>query len=86
MENNRAAGNRLVIVTGLSGSGKTQACRFLEDMGFFVVDNLPPLFIARFAELFRDGGQAKKAVLVVDTRSGEYFNDFVKVLGEILGW
>lgn len=83
MENCKAGGNRLVIVTGLSGSGKTQACRYLEDMGYFVVDNLPPLFIPRFAELCRDGSQGKKSVLVVDTRSGEFFNDFVKVLEEL---
>lgn len=83
VENCRAGGNRLVIVTGLSGSGKTQACRYLEDMGYFVVDNLPPLFIPRFAELCRDGSQGKKSVLVVDTRSGEFFNDFVKVLEEL---
>ncbi|MBQ5760076.1 MAG: RNase adapter RapZ [Schwartzia sp.] len=83
VENCKAGGNRLVIVTGLSGSGKTQACRYLEDMGYFVVDNLPPLFIPRFAELCRDGSQGKKSVLVVDTRSGEFFNDFVKVLEEL---
>ena len=48
-----------------------------------MVDNLPPLFIPRFAELCRDGSQGKKSVLVVDTRSGEFFNDFVKVLEEL---
>ena len=40
---------KFIIVTGLSGSGKTQACRFLEDLGYFVVDNLPPVFIPKFA-------------------------------------
>ena len=40
-----------VIVTGMSGSGKTQACRYLEDIGYFVVDNLPPALIPKFAEL-----------------------------------
>ena len=44
---------KFIIVTGLSGSGKTQACRFLEDLGYFVVDNLPPVFIPKFAELCR---------------------------------
>ena len=41
----------LVIVTGMSGSGKTQACRYMEDLGYFCVDNLPPVFIPKFAEL-----------------------------------
>ena len=36
---------RLVVVTGMSGGGKTQACRYMEDLGYFVVDNLPPVFI-----------------------------------------
>ena len=40
-----------VIVTGMSGAGKSQACRFMEDLDYFVVDNLPPVFIPKFAEL-----------------------------------
>lgn len=83
VEKSGAGSNRLVIVTGLSGSGKTSACRYLEDMGYFVVDNFPPLFISRFAEMCRDGSQGRKSVLVVDTRSGALFNDFVKVLREL---
>ena len=39
---------RFVIVTGMSGGGKTQACRYMEDLGYFVVDNLPPVFIPKF--------------------------------------
>ena len=42
---------RLIIVTGMSGAGKTQACRYMEDLGYFVVDNLPPVFIPKFVEL-----------------------------------
>ena len=42
---------RLVIVTGMSGGGKTQACRYMEDLGYFVVDNLPAVFIPKFVEL-----------------------------------
>lgn len=83
VEKSGAGSNRLVIVTGLSGSGKTSACRYLEDMGYFVVDNFPPLFISRFAEMCRDDSQGRKSVLVVDTRSGALFNDFVKVLREL---
>ena len=38
-----------IIVTGMSGAGKTQACRYMEDIGYFVIDNLPPVFIPKFA-------------------------------------
>ena len=72
---------RFVIVTGMSGGGKTQACRFMEDLGYFVVDNLPPVFITKFVELCRhSGGHVGKVVLVVDTRSREFFDKFVHVL------
>ncbi len=75
---------RFIIVTGLSGSGKTQACRSLEDLGYFVVDNLPPMFILKFAELCRhSGGHVRRVVLVVDTRGREFFDTFVHVLDEI---
>lgn len=72
---------RLVIVTGMSGGGKTQASRFLEDLGYFCVDNLPPVFIPKFVELCAHSGQqASKVVLVVDTRSQDFFGQFVGVL------
>ena len=73
-----------IIVTGLSGSGKTQACRFLEDLGYFVVDNLPPVFIPKFAELCRHSAEhVNRVVLVVDTRGREFFDTFVHVLEEM---
>ena len=75
---------RLVIVTGMSGGGKTQACRYMEDLGYFVIDNLPPIFIPKFVELCRHaGGHVGKVVLVVDTRSREFFDTFVQVLDEM---
>ena len=75
---------RLVIVTGMSGAGKTQACRYMEDLGYFVVDNLPPLFILKFVELCKHtGGHVGKVVLVVDTRSQEFFDTFVHVLDDM---
>ncbi|MHB8157953.1 MAG: RNase adapter RapZ [Desulfocucumaceae bacterium] len=74
----------LVIVTGLSGAGKTQAVRSLEDLGFFCVDNLPPTLIPKFVELCT---QTKKDVdkiaLVVDIRGGEFFDALTEVLGEL---
>ena len=75
---------RFVIVTGMSGGGKTQACRYMEDLGYFVVDNLPPVFIPKFVELCRHaGGHIGKVVLVVDTRSRQFFDTFVQVLDEM---
>ena len=75
---------QLVIVTGMSGAGKTQACRYMEDLGYFCVDNLPPVFIPKFAELCRHTtGHVRKAVLVVDTRSREFFDTFVQVLEDM---
>ena len=72
---------RLVIVTGMSGGGKTMASRYLEDLGYFCVDNLPPIFIPKFVELCTYmGGHVKKVVLVVDTRSQEFFDTFLNVL------
>ncbi|MFZ5647864.1 MAG: RNase adapter RapZ [Bacillota bacterium] len=75
---------RLVIVTGLSGAGKTQAVRSLEDIGFFCVDNLPPTLIPKFVELC---AQSKKDVdkiaLVVDIRGGEFFDALTEILGEL---
>ena len=76
--------NRLVIVTGMSGGGKTQATRYMEDLGYFVVDNLPPVFIPKFVELAKhSGGHVSQVVLVVDTRSREFFDQFLHVLEEL---
>ncbi len=75
---------RIVIVTGMSGGGKTNACRYLEDLGYFCVDNLPPVFIPKFAELCAHvGGHVSKVVLVVDTRSREFFDTFLHVLEDL---
>lgn len=73
--------SRIIIVTGMSGSGKTQTCRYLEDFGYFCVDNLPPVFIPKFVELCTHAaGHFNKMVFVVDTRSREFFDDLVQVL------
>lgn len=66
---------KLVIVTGLSGAGKTQAMRSLEDLGFFCVDNLPPSLLPKFAELCGQyQGSINKIALVIDIRGGEFFD------------
>lgn len=67
---------RFVIVTGLSGAGKTQAIRSLEDLGYFCVDNLPPTLIPKFAEAcYETDGRIDKIALVIDIRGGEFFDD-----------
>ncbi|EKU72107.1 RNase adapter RapZ [Selenomonas sp. F0473] len=75
---------RPVIITGMSGGGKTLAARYMEDLGYFCVDNLPPVFIPKFIDLCREThGQISRAAIVVDTRSREFFDAFVQILDEL---
>ena len=75
---------RLVIITGMSGAGKTQVMRVMEDLGYFCVDNLPPALIPKFAELCeQSAGRVTKIALVVDIRGGEFFDQLMQVLGEM---
>ena len=60
----------LVIITGMSGSGKGSVLRALEDQGYYSVDNLPVDLIPKFAELVRDSASIRRAALVVDVREG----------------
>lgn len=72
---------RFVIVTGLSGAGKTQTIRSLEDLGFFCIDNLPPTLIPKFAEVcYQTDGKIDKIALVIDIRGGEFFDDLFESL------
>jgi len=65
---------KLVIITGMSGAGKTIAVQSLEDLGFFCVDNLPPILIPKFAELIEQSkGRIGKVALVIDLRGREFF-------------
>ncbi|GAB6935150.1 RNase adapter RapZ [Calditerricola yamamurae] len=64
----------LVIITGMSGAGKTVAMQSLEDLGFFCVDNLPPVLIPKFADVIQQsGGKIEKVALVIDLRGREFF-------------
>lgn len=70
-----------LIVTGLSGAGKSRAVDALEDIGFFCVDNMPPKLISRFAELaLQSDGKLSKIAVVTDVRGGEMFKDFIAEL------
>jgi len=65
---------KLVIITGMSGAGKTIAVQSLEDLGYFCVDNLPPVLIPKFAELIeQSNGKIGKVALVIDLRGREFF-------------
>ena len=68
----------VIIVTGLSGAGKSQASRCLEDLGYYCVDNMPPALIQSFLELTVQN--IEKAAFVVDIRGGEFFDDLKTVI------
>ena len=73
---------KLVIVTGMSGAGKTQALKMLEDMGYYCVDNLPIPLVDKFAELIQNStGDIQKVALGIDIRSGEELPQLEDVLG-----
>ncbi|MCL2592528.1 MAG: RNase adapter RapZ [Defluviitaleaceae bacterium] len=73
---------QFIIVTGMSGAGKSTVLRFLEDIGYFCADNLPPELIQKFAEVcFKSN--IEKAALGIDIRGGRLFDDFFKGLSEL---
>ncbi len=75
---------RFVIVTGMSGAGKSLVTKYLEDIGFFCVDNLPPALIPKFAEISAQSeGKMEKIALVIDIRGGELLHDLFPALAEV---
>lgn len=75
-----AVTSRFVVLTGLSGSGKSQAIRALEDLGYFCVDNLPVTLLPMLAELtLRAGTEISRAAVVVDVREGKMLKEFPRV-------
>lgn len=73
---------RLVLITGMSGSGKSVALRLLEDIGYFCVDNLPPRFLAQLAAYLADAGQEEVAVSV-DARSELSLGELPQIIGHL---
>ncbi|WP_370640522.1 RNase adapter RapZ [Salipaludibacillus sp. CUR1] len=74
----------LVIITGMSGAGKTVAVQSFEDMGYFCVDNLPPALIPKFIDLVEgSGGRMKKVALVIDLRGREFFDHLFESINAI---
>jgi UPF0042 nucleotide-binding protein len=79
----RPAGQGFTIITGLSGAGRSEAARCLEDLGYFVVDNLPPSLLAKMAELAAKPGGPGKVAIVLDVRGGVFFGELSKALAEL---
>lgn len=77
------AENELVILTGMSGSGKLSALKAFEDLGYYSVDNLPIDLIPRFADLIRQSPETNRAALVVDVREGAQLDRFPKILRKV---
>jgi len=76
---------QILIITGLSGSGKTNVARALEDIGWFCVDNLPSALIPRFAEMLQGSDDLHRSALVVDMREREFLKQFPHVFRQLRG-
>lgn len=72
-----------IVLTGMSGSGKSQAIRALEDLGYFCVDNLPTTLIPTLAKLSTRGGDIDKVAIVVDVREGNFLSAFPRVFKQL---
>lgn len=74
----------VVIVTGLSGAGKTKAMEWFEDRGYYCIDNIPPILIKNFLELSATGSKRiKKAAFAIDIRGGEFLSDSKAVINTL---
>src|SRR5712691_11373159 len=71
------------ILTGLSGAGRSEAAHCLEDLGFFVVDNLPPALLGKMGELAASPGGPARVAIVVDARGGVFFGELSKALEQL---
>ena len=76
-------GSELVIITGMSGSGKASALKAFEDLGYYCVDNLPVELIPRFAELALQSGEIPRTALVVDVREGSQLEKLPAILKSV---
>lgn len=75
---------RFVIVTGMSGAGKTSVLKFLEDINFYCVDNIPPALLPKFAELcYEQEGEIERVAMGIDIRGGRLFYDLFQVLSSL---
>lgn len=72
-----------VIVTGISGAGKSKTISVFEDIGYYCVDNIPPALINNFAQLCESNDDLSKVAVVTDSRGGSFFNEISNVLDEL---
>ena len=73
----------ILVITGMSGAGKSKTLNQLEDLGYFAMDNLPPQLLPKFAEIASSSNYENKVCVVVDARSGLFFQNFSKSLQEM---
>lgn len=72
----------LVVITGMSGAGKTVAMQSFEDLGYFCIDNMPPSLLTKFWELVKETGKLTKIALVIDLRSRVFFDEIMDAIAD----
>lgn len=75
--------NQFVIITGMSGAGKTVAMQTFEDLGYFCVDNMPPSLLPRFENLVQSERDLNRVALVMDLRSGAFYDDLIEMYADL---
>lgn len=84
MESKQTQDSELVIITGMSGAGKTVAIQSFEDLGFFCIDNLPPALLMTFLKLMKESGKdTNRIAAVMDMRGGDLFDSLIGALDEM---
>lgn len=73
----------LVIITGMSGAGKTVAVQSFEDLGYYCIDNMPPTLLPTFWELVKESGKITKIALVIDLRTRDFFNELENIIATL---
>jgi UPF0042 nucleotide-binding protein len=81
--NQSLAAADLVIITGMSGSGKLTTLKAFEDLGFYAVDNLPIALVPKFADLTHDSKTRRRAALIIDVREGSQLRQFPRIFADL---
>ncbi len=75
---------QFLVVTGMSGAGRTQATKFLEDLGFFCIDNIPSMLLPKFSELYlKNEMEIERLALVMDVRGGDFYQDLMRFVSDL---
>lgn len=74
---------QLVIISGMSGAGKTVAMQAFEDLGYFCIDNMPPSLMSKFWELVQESGKIKKVAVVIDLRAKAFYDEIMQMTNDI---